>query len=135
MLKKVHISTLLVSQTDNGEDTLRTEADGICQVEEDGVLLRYPEAENDGIVILLITQSLTDLKRRGLTKSRLTFIEGRLQPCTYVTPHGEIDLSIFTHSQQLSVNATGGQFQARYALLAAGRHVADNVLTVEFTFL
>lgn len=134
MLKKAHISTLLVTQTENGEDTIRTQADGLCQVEEDAVHLRYPESDNDGIALLLITPSLADLRRRGHTRSRLTFIEGRLQPCPYSTPQGDLDISIFTHAHSLTLNASGGRFQARYSLLAAGRHVADNVLTVEFTF-
>lgn len=135
MLKKAHISTLLVSNTENGEDTIRTQADGLCQVDEEAVLLRYPETDNDGIAILLITEALADLKRRGHTRSRLTFIEGRLQPCPYSTPQGDLDISIYTHSHTLSLNSSGGRFQARYSLLAAGRHVADNVLTVEFAFI
>lgn len=134
MLKKAHISTMLVTNTENGEDIIRTEANGLCQIEDNGIMLRYPEEENDGIAILLITEELADLKRRGNTRSRLTFIEKRLQPCPYATSHGDLDISIYTHEHNLTINATGGRFQARYTLLAAGRHVADNVLTVEFAF-
>lgn len=135
MLKKAHISTILVTNHDNGEDVIRTESDGICQIEDNGILLRYPEAENNGIAILLITEALADLKRRGTTRSRLTFIEKRLLPCPYSTPHGDLDISIFTHQHHLQLNTTGGRFQARYTLLAAGHQVADNVLTVEFAFI
>lgn len=135
MLKKAHIRTLLVQHTDNGDDTIRTSAAGLCQVDDNALLLRYPEEDNHGIATLLITDALADLKRRGDIRSRLTFIEGRLQPCPYSTPHGDIDLSLYTHAHSLTLNATGGRFQARYALLAAGRHVSDNVLTVEFEFV
>lgn len=134
MLKKAKIHTLLVSQTENGEDTITTTAAGGCLIDETGVMLRYAEEANDGNATLVLADGLADLRRRGRTTSRMTFIEGRLMPCPYHTEAGDLDISLFTHTQQFTVNAVGGRFQARYALLAAGRHVADNVLTVEWTF-
>ena len=55
MLKKSHIKTLLVSTTDNGEDIIRTEADGGCLIDESGLMLRYAERDNAGTASLLLT--------------------------------------------------------------------------------
>lgn len=134
MLKKANIRTILVSNTENGEDVIRTDSTGGCLIEETGVLLRYPEKDNNGTASLLLTEELVDLKRRGSIVSRMTFIEGKLMPCPYTTPNGPLDISIYTHSQKFTLNALGGRFQAKFSLLAAGKQVADNVLTVEWSF-
>ena len=134
MLKRCNIETLLISNTENGEDLIRTAAKGGCLIEENGLMLRYPEKENKGTASLLLTDGLADLKRNGDTRSRMTFVEGKLLPCAYTTPRGTIDFSLFTHQQHFTVNGEGGKFEARYTMLAAGKQVADNVLTVEWTF-
>ena len=134
MLKKAHIRTMLVTHGENGQDIIRSEADGGCIVEENGVMLRYSEKENKGTVSLLLTPELVDLKRHGLTTSRMTFIEQKMLPCPYRTVQGEMDISIFTHKQEFELNAAGGRFQTKYSLMVAGRQVADNVLTIEWTF-
>lgn len=135
MLKKANIQTLLVSTTENGEDLIRTESVGGCLIEENGIMLRYTEKGNKGTATLLLTEGLADLKRHGHTESRMTFVEGKLLPCLYTTPNGSLDFSLYTHSASFMVDAQGGRFEARYTMLAAGKQVADNVLTVEFTFL
>ena len=134
MLKRCTIQTLLVSNTENGEDLIRTEAKGGCLIEETGLMLRYTETENQGTASLLLTEGLADLKRNGDTRSRMTFVNAKLLPCSYVTPKGTLDFSIYTHEQSFTVDAQGGCFKVRYTLLAAGKQVADNVLTVEWTF-
>lgn len=134
MLKKSHIQTLLTSNTENGEDIIKTDTNGACLIEETGIMLRYPEQENQGNATLLLTDGLADLKRHGHTQSRMTFIEGKLLPCHYNTPHGNIDLNIYTHQAFFTINADGGRFEARYTLLVAGKQVADNVLTIEWSF-
>lgn len=134
MLKKVKIDTLLVSVTENGEDRIASHCEGVCKVEESGMVLHYAEKDNQGTAQLLISDDIADLNRSGLTRSRMTFIEGRMLPCPYTTPQGELDLSIFTHSFSTTLSAEGGRFQARYTMMVAGRQVADNVLTVEFKF-
>ena len=80
MLKKSHIQTLLISNTENGEDIIKTDTNGACLIEETGIMLRYPEQENQGNATLLLTDGLADLKRHGHTQSRMTFIEGKLLP-------------------------------------------------------
>ncbi len=135
MLKKVKIRTVLVSVTDNGEDRITSHSEGVCKVEESGLVLHYAEKDNQGTAQLLISTDIADLNRSGLTRSRMTFIEGRMLPCPYTTPQGDFDLSIFTHSFSTKLSNEGGRFQARYTLMAAGRQVADNVLTVEFSFI
>ncbi len=135
MLKKVKIRTVLVSVTDNGEDRITSHSEGVCKVEESGLVLHYAEKDNQGTAQLLISPDIADLNRSGLTRSRMTFIEGRMLPCPYTTPQGDFDLSIFTHSFSTKLSNEGGRFQARYTLMAAGRQVADNVLTVEFSFI
>lgn len=134
MLKKSQIKTHLVTVTDNGTDHIDTSARGICQVEESGLMLRYPEDDNEGYAMLLIAGELVDLKRHGQTESRMTFIEGRLLPMNYVTPRGSFDFSVYTHSQTCEVNALGGTLRLQYSLLQSGRQVADNELTVSWTF-
>lgn len=134
MLKKIHIETLLVSNTENGEDIIRTESKGGCLIEENGIMLRYSESQNNGTAVLLLTEGLADLKRHGDTEVRMTFVEGKLIPCTYKTPNGMLDFSLFTHEQTFDINKQGGRFKARYTMLAAGKQVADNVLTVNWTF-
>lgn len=134
MLKKCAIQTLLTSNTENGEDIIRTEAKGGCLIEETGLMLRYAEAANQGTASLLLTDGLADLKRNGNIRSRMTFVNGKLLPCTYVTPKGDLDFSIYTYKQCFEVTATGGYFIACYTLLAAGKHVAENVLTVAWEY-
>lgn len=134
MLKKIRIETLLVSNTENGEDIIRTESKGGCLIEENGIMLRYSESQNNGTAVLLLTEGLADLKRHGDTEARMTFVEGKLIPCTYKTPNGMLDFSLFTHEQKFDINEQGGRFEARYTMLAAGKQVADNVLTVNWTF-
>lgn len=135
MLKKIRIETTLVTAGENGDDVIRTCAEGTCVVGESGLTLRYPEPENNGLVELLLADSLADLKRNGDTCSRMTFIDARMLPCIYQTPHGPLPMSIYTHEQSFAVNAAGGRFQTRYALMIDGRHTADNTLTVEWNFL
>ncbi len=135
MLKKIHVETLLVSTTENGDDLLRSEAQGGCLIEETGLMLRYGETANKGTATLLLTDALADLRRQGDTTARLTFVEGKLLDCPYRTPQGSLPLSLYTHSQHFEVDAQGGHFEARYTLLAAGKQVADNQLTVKWTFL
>ena len=65
MLKKSHIKTLLVSTTDNGEDIIRTEADGGCLIDESGLMLRYAERDNDGTASLLLTDGFADVPAVG----------------------------------------------------------------------
>lgn len=135
MWKKVRIETFLATVTDNGDDVIKTQADGTCLVSENGLMLRYPESENNGHAELLLTDTVADLTRNGLTNSRMTFIDARMLPCNYQTPHGPLTMSIYTHSQAFAVNAEGGRFQARYALMIDGRHTADNTLSVEWHFI
>lgn len=135
MLKKVHLNITLNTQTENGDDHLHTEAEGGCVVEDSGIMLRYIEPDNHGHATLLLTDGLADLKRKGNTSSRMTFIANKLIPCVYETPHGPLDLSIYTHSEHYSVTPEGGIFEVRYTLLAAGRQVADNHLKVALQFL
>ena len=134
MLKKCTLQTLLTSNTENGVDTIRTEAKGGCLIEETGLMLRYVETENQGTASLLLTDGLADLKRNGNIRSRMTFVNGKLLPCTYVTPKGDLDFSIYTYKQCFEVTATGGYFIACYTLLAAEKHVAENVLTVAWEY-
>lgn len=134
MLKKIHIETLLVCNTENGEDVIRTESNGACLIEENGLMLRYAEKQNKGTATLLLTDGLADLKRHGNTEMRMTFVEGKLLPCSYKTPNGMLDFSNFTHEQHFEVNTLGGHFEARYTMLSAGKQVADNVLTIQWHF-
>lgn len=135
MLKRIELTTLLVSVTENGEDTIRSVSKGSCLIEETGIMLKYKEEQNDGTASLLLTDGLADLKRHGQTQSRFTFINARLLPCVYVTPQGALDLSIYTHNQSFEINAQGGSFDARYTLLASGQQVADNTLTIKWNFI
>ncbi len=134
MLKKIHLETLLVSNTENGEDVIRTESIGGCLIEENGIMLRYAEKQNNGTATLLLTEDLADLKRHGDTEARMTFVSGKLIPCTYKTANGMLDFSLYTHQQSFELDAMGGCFKAKYSMLAAGKQVADNVLTVKWTF-
>lgn len=133
MLKRATIQTVLVSVTENGEDVIRTESTGGCLIEENGVMLRYAEKENKGTATLLLTDTLADLKRRGDTTSRMTFVQGRMLPCPYHTGRaGDIDLSIYTHKTDFTLSPAGGRFSASFSVMIAGRQVADNTLTVEW---
>ncbi len=134
MLKRADIHTVLVSVTDSGEDVIRTQSAGGCLIEETGVMLRYAEKENNGSATLLLTETLADLRRKGDTTSRMTFVEGRMLPCPYHTERaGGIDLSIYTHESRFTLSAAGGRFSARFTVMIAGQQVADNTLTVEWT--
>ena len=97
-------------------------------------MVTYPEPENEGHTQLIIANELADLQRRGQTQSRMTFIEQRMLPCQYTTPHGPINMSIYTHQHAFALNAEGGRFVARYTVMVDGGHVADNELTIEWTF-
>ncbi|MDD6124395.1 MAG: DUF1934 domain-containing protein [Bacteroidales bacterium] len=134
MLKKVEVHTTLVTLGENGRDVICTTARGGCLMQDGDVMLRYPEPDNNGTAHLLITAGLADLKRQGDVRSRLTFIERKMQPCHYVTSAGALNLDIFTHSQSLVLTDTGGSFEARYTVLVGGAHATDNELKVEFTF-
>lgn len=132
MLKRAHIKTRLVSTTEDGEDTIRTECHGTCQSEDGSVLLRYKEERSETQTALLLTAALADLKRRGAVEMRMTFIDGRMLPCAYRTAEGTADLSLYTHTQAYAFDGQRGRFVARYALLVSGRHATDNQLTVEW---
>lgn len=135
MLKRIHVETLLVSNTENGEDIIRSESEGNCLIEENGIMLRYYEMQNNGYASLILTEGLVDLKRSGETEARFTFIDGKLISCTYKTSNGMLDFSIFTHRQTFVVDEKGGRFEACYSMLAAEKQVADNVLTITWTFI
>ena len=133
MLKRIKVETRLAAQTENGEDVIVTESAGTAVIDRDGLLLRYAEAENEGEAQLLLSDSIADLHRK--VRSRMTFVEGRLLPMPYATPEGTYDFSLFTHSLRLSVSPAGGEFAAKYSLLAGGRQVSDNQLAVRWTFV
>ena len=134
MLKKVEVYTTLVTTGENGNDEIRTTSQGGCLMQDGDIMLRYPEPDNHGMAHLLITTGLADLKRQGDVRSRLTFIEGQMLPCHYVTSAGALNLDIFTHSLSLVLTDAGGCFEARYTVLVGGAHATDNELKVEFTF-
>ena len=135
MLKRIKVETRLAAQTENGEDVIVTESAGTAVIDRDGLLLRYAEAENEGKAQLLLSDSIADLHRTGQVRSRMTFVEGRLLPMPYATPSGTYDFSLFTHSLRLSVSPVGGEFAAKYSLLAGGQQVSDNQLAVRWTFV
>lgn len=130
MLKKVKLTTRLVSITESGEDCITREAEAAMLVEENGMMFRYKEEENEGTTTLIVAANLIDLRRRGRLQTRMTFIEGRLIPANYITPHGAIDLSVFTHQQHQEVNEQDGSIRIKYSVLSDGKQVADNDLTV-----
>lgn len=134
MKKEVRITTTLTSVTPDGEDRITTQADGICTVGSTGMLLRYPEAENGGEATWILTDDVVDLRRKGRTEARFTFIRGRLTDVPYETPHGKFDLQIFTHSVELHADHTGVRFEARYTVLSQGHAVTDNTLLLEARF-
>lgn len=130
MLKRVHIETVLRSVTHNGEDVIRSESQGTCQIEKSGVMLRYAEAENYGHATLVVADGLADLCRKGAVTSRMTFVEGRLLPCPYRTAGHELGLALFTHSFEFELHAGGGRLHLTYTLLSDGVQIADNELTI-----
>lgn len=133
--RKVYITSRLETMTDNGEETFVLETEGECTVGESGFMLQYPEPDNEGLTRVVVTDGLTDLKRTGQVNSRMTFIEGKLLPAPYRTPHGELDLSLYTHGLQHRVDAGGCRLKVRYTILSAGRQVADNTLDLEARFV
>lgn len=133
MLKRAQIETVLRSVTPNGEDVIRSESAGTCLIEQTGVMLRYPEAENHGHAMLVVADGLADLRRKGNVVSRMTFVEGRLLPCPYNAAGSELDLSLYTHSFAFELYADGGRLRLEYTLLSGGVQVADNELTVAWT--
>lgn len=135
MLKKVRITTHLLTVTENGEETITTESQGGCLIEETGIVLRYPEAENRGTAMLVAGTELAQLRRQGDIRTRMTFIEGKLLPMDYATPQAKLDFSLYTHRHELVVDAVGGRLDVRYTLLLAGVQVADNTLTIQWNFL
>lgn len=135
MLKKAQINTRLLSVTDNGEETILTEGNGGCLIEESGVMLRYAEPRNHGTATLIIGNVLAQLRRNGDVESRLTFVEGQLIPADYQAGETKLDFSIFTHSRSFELNAEGGTLTLRYTLLLAGTQVADNTLTIQWKFV
>ena len=135
MLKKIKVETRLAAQTENGEDMIATESKGTAVIDRDGLLLRYAEPENEGEARLLLSDSIADLHRKGQVHSRMTFVEGRLLPMPYATPEGAYDFSLFTHNFKIAVSPEGGEFIAKYSLLAGVQQVSDNRLAVRWTFL
>lgn len=135
MLKKVKLTTELQTLTENGEDTIRSEAEAELRIEEQGLMLRYAEPENNGTAALIISNSLVHLQRQGRIRSRLTFIEQKLIPAEYHTPHGELHFDLFTHSRRETVTAEKGEIILKYSVLQDDRHAADNLLTVSWTEL
>lgn len=133
--RKVYIISRLETLTDNGEETFVLEAEGECAVGESGLMLQYPESDNEGVTRVVVTEELTDLQRTGQVNSRMTFVEGKLLPAPYHTPHGELDLSLYTHELRHRVDTAGCHLKVRYTILSAGRQVADNTLVLEARFV
>ena len=135
MSQHIEVTTRLVVQGGDGEtETFTATLSGTCHVARSGLLLHYAEPDNGGHTSLIVADGLVQLQREGHIKSQMTFVEGRMLPMPYTSPHGALDFSLYTHSTLLNVTPDGGRFEARYTMLAAGKQVADNVLTVEWQF-
>lgn len=134
MLKRINLETILVTTTENGTERIVTDATGSCLRQGSAMMLRYAEKLNEGNATLILSDDLADLRRNGLTTSRMTFIKGQLLPCPYSTPQGNIDIQIFTHEQTFEMGESGGEFHAKYSLLFSGQSTSDNELTIRWNF-
>ena len=133
MSQHIEVTTRLVVQGGDGEpETFTATLSGTCHVARSGLLLHYAEPDNGGHTSLILADGLVQLQREGHIKSQMTFVEGRMLPMPYTSPHGALDFSLFTHSARHTVHANGGTLHLQYSLLNAGQHLSDNTLHVEW---
>ena len=70
MQKKAQFKILLHTTTENGSELIEQTASGLCVVEEKGVMVTYPEPENEGHTQLIIANELDRLAASGTKRSR-----------------------------------------------------------------
>lgn len=128
MQHKVKLELTLVSVAPEGEHETKSVFEAQCHQEGAACLLRYDDPENGGHSEVVLSADICEIKRKGETSSRLVFIPNRLQDAIYITPHGPLPMSVYTHAVRLDSTPHGGSCRISYSLLLSGEHVGDNEL-------
>ncbi len=70
------------------------------------------------------------LERRGETRARMVFREGKVCPCRYETPFGALPMEGHTRRVDYSLTEDGGKIELSYTLRMDGGPLGENDLSI-----
>lgn len=101
------------------EERMELQAEALWREKDDGWLLRYTEASEDGgstTVRVTATTSGVVVERSGEMRAVMEFSDGETRECRYQTPFGTILLNIRTHRTETRLTKSGGTVRLWYEL-------------------
>ena len=134
MKRKVTITALLTTKSEDSEETIESRYEGTASEKDGKYLLVYDEEENEGRSHLLISKERADIRRNGLVKSRLILERGLVHNCEYSTPYGIADMMVATGFYSFSVGEDGGTLRAEYDISIAGTFLSSSKMILSFKY-
>ncbi|WP_328812357.1 DUF1934 domain-containing protein [Paradesulfitobacterium ferrireducens] len=119
---------------DGDEHALEFVTVGTYHRRKEAYYLVYRESEITGMegvtTSLKVRGQRVTLNRVGPVKLKQEFEHGVLHRSTYITPYGELWLSILTASVEIDLTAQGGHISLKYDLFVDDELVSHNSLRI-----
>jgi len=109
---------------------------GTLEQVENGILLRYGEKDENGLITdneFLFCPDCAVLRRTGAVRSEMRFCPGTNAPSPYRTFYGTFDLTLHTDYLRHSLSEHGGKVMIRYTLSAQGQPMGEYTLKLHIT--
>ncbi|MGN0606389.1 MAG: DUF1934 domain-containing protein [Oscillospiraceae bacterium] len=131
-LKENAIITIYSSQYEDGEKNeseLITE--GVYRIKGGLANISYAETELTGFEgsetsVTVRRSEYACVERKGTANSTLILETEKKHHCYYSTPYGAMNMGIFTHTIENSLDETGGTLYMKYSVDINSAHISDN---------
>ncbi|MFZ3101462.1 MAG: DUF1934 domain-containing protein [Desulfitobacteriaceae bacterium] len=135
MKKRVLISVVGTQRFDEGHaEKQELLTAGTFDVQEGIFDVLYNESDTTGMegvtTTLRIEPNYVILKRMGTTEVTQEFRSGVLYHSTYITPFGELLLSVLPNEVESDLTAQGGRISLKYDLFVDDQFVSYNALVI-----
>lgn len=131
-LKENVIIKMYSAQYENGEKTeseLITE--GFYRIKGGLANISYVETELTGFEgsetsVIVRRNEYASVVRKGTANSTLVLETDKKHHCYYSTPYGTMNMGIFTHAIENSLDENGGTLYMKYSVDINSAHISDN---------
>ena len=134
MKKRVLISVAGTQQLEEGQEKQEFITVGTFDVQEGIFHILYKESDITGMegvtTTLQIEPNYVILNRMGTAEVRQEFRPGVLYRSTYITPFGDLLLSVLPNEVESDLTAQGGRISLKYDLFVDDKFVSHNALMI-----
>ncbi len=134
MKKRVLISVAGTQQLEEGQEKQEFITVGTFDVQEGIFHILYKESDITGMegvtTTLQIEPNYVILNRMGTAEVRQEFRPGVLYRSTYITPFGDLLLSVLPNEVESDLTAQGGRISLKYDLFVDDKFVSHNTLVI-----